>query len=373
MRVESVYRAILGVLLILQLSTCLAAEAPDANDSSKYLDAVRTFADNVLQYGLGTYDVTDVNQPGVIYLKDRDLQQVIDEAMPHSIIICDPNRAMRVKRTVTIHKPLTIMGLHAFLQPGLGYSPIVAISAEGVKLRDFRLRGNVGSVPVEQRASLIAVRANNFIVENGIVTDSARHGITVSARQARANVHTGIVRNITGKNIARDVVSIEGHGDVGYFVHHVTVENIKGFDSHERGAVEVCDGTENIMVRNVYAENCVYGVDVQDHGYKGQINRDISIIGVEARNCGTAVRTAQSDLGHSNLMILDISSDGWREREQGRIVSLRNTSNILLANIKTTIHGAARSGALDEVKAFVENGIDVDERGAQGMTPPRRP
>jgi ankyrin repeat protein len=226
------------------------------------------------------------------------------------------------------------MGLHAFLQPGLGRSPIVAISAEGVKLRDFRLRGNVRSVPVEQRASLIAVGANNFIVENGILTDSARHGIIVSARKARANVHTGIIRNITGKNIARDVVSIEGHGGAGYFVHHVIVENIKGFDSHERGAVEVCDGTENITVRNVYAENCVYGVDVQDHGYKGQVNRDISIIGVEVKDCSSAVRTAQSDLGHSNLMIFDISSHGWREDERGRIMSLKNTSNVVLANIK---------------------------------------
>jgi len=46
---------IFGILLIFQLSVCLATEPPDQNDSSKYLDAVRDFANNVLKYGRDTY------------------------------------------------------------------------------------------------------------------------------------------------------------------------------------------------------------------------------------------------------------------------------------------------------------------------------
>ncbi|MBL7184872.1 MAG: ankyrin repeat domain-containing protein [Phycisphaerae bacterium] len=55
MRGASVNRAVLGILLIWQLSVCLAAEHPDTNQSTKYLDAVREFADNVLKYGRDTY------------------------------------------------------------------------------------------------------------------------------------------------------------------------------------------------------------------------------------------------------------------------------------------------------------------------------
>ncbi|HCO96842.1 MAG TPA: hypothetical protein DIU00_23365 [Phycisphaerales bacterium] len=55
MRRIFVLQAVLGIFLIPQYAVCFAAETPDANDSSKYLDAVREFADNVLKYGRDTY------------------------------------------------------------------------------------------------------------------------------------------------------------------------------------------------------------------------------------------------------------------------------------------------------------------------------
>lgn len=55
MRGRFIHQAMLAILLICQLSVCLGKEAPDANNSSKYLDAVREFADNVLKYGRDTY------------------------------------------------------------------------------------------------------------------------------------------------------------------------------------------------------------------------------------------------------------------------------------------------------------------------------
>jgi pectate lyase len=50
----------LNVLVIIVLTTCLippctAAKTSEPNQTSKYLDAVRTFADNVLRYGRDTY------------------------------------------------------------------------------------------------------------------------------------------------------------------------------------------------------------------------------------------------------------------------------------------------------------------------------
>jgi len=55
MRARFVNQAVLAILLLCQLSICLGKDTPDANDTSKYLDAVREFADNVLKYGRDTY------------------------------------------------------------------------------------------------------------------------------------------------------------------------------------------------------------------------------------------------------------------------------------------------------------------------------
>jgi hypothetical protein len=45
----------LNLLLICQVTVCLATETPDPNNPNRYLDAVREFADNVLKYGRETY------------------------------------------------------------------------------------------------------------------------------------------------------------------------------------------------------------------------------------------------------------------------------------------------------------------------------
>lgn len=55
MKGRFMHQAVLAILLICQFSVCLAVNNPDANDSSKYLDAVRKFADNVLKYGRDIY------------------------------------------------------------------------------------------------------------------------------------------------------------------------------------------------------------------------------------------------------------------------------------------------------------------------------
>lgn len=55
MRGRLTHQAVLGILLICQFSVCFAVNNPDPNQSTKYLDAVREFADNVLKYGKDTY------------------------------------------------------------------------------------------------------------------------------------------------------------------------------------------------------------------------------------------------------------------------------------------------------------------------------
>ena len=55
MRIRFVHRALFVLLLICQFSICLGKESTNANESSKYLNAVREFADNVLKYGRDNY------------------------------------------------------------------------------------------------------------------------------------------------------------------------------------------------------------------------------------------------------------------------------------------------------------------------------
>ncbi|MBC8467887.1 MAG: ankyrin repeat domain-containing protein [Planctomycetes bacterium] len=55
MQAKFVNLTVLAILLICRVSVCLANEIPDANGTTKYLDAVREFADNVLKYGWDTY------------------------------------------------------------------------------------------------------------------------------------------------------------------------------------------------------------------------------------------------------------------------------------------------------------------------------
>ncbi len=55
MRERFANRLLLGMLLICHFSVCLATETTDPSASSKYLNAARTFADNVLKYGRDTY------------------------------------------------------------------------------------------------------------------------------------------------------------------------------------------------------------------------------------------------------------------------------------------------------------------------------
>ena len=55
MKLRFSHQLMFDILLICQFSLCLANEDPDPNENSKYLNAVRIFADNVLKYGRDIY------------------------------------------------------------------------------------------------------------------------------------------------------------------------------------------------------------------------------------------------------------------------------------------------------------------------------
>ncbi len=72
--------------------------------------------------------------------------------------------------------------------------------------------------------------------------------------------------------------------------------------------MEVSDGTSDITVRNIYAEDSAYAVDIQDHNGPKQINVNVLIDNVTAIRCRHAVRFNVHDFGHRDISLQNITA-----------------------------------------------------------------
>ncbi len=248
--------------------------------------------------------------PRTIHVDGGDIQSALDSAAPHSVVICDRNRQVTLATPVRVRKPLTFRGLNARLPEKLSRTPLVVVQSEGVTVSDFELHGNGDTVPQAERAPLLVLEAGGFTVERGLFTNSSKDGILIDGSALTgADLTGGVVRDIVGRVIRRDLVSIGGSGATGHRIRNVLVDNVRCYGSEFRGTVEVSDGSENITVRKVYAEDCLYAIDVQDHGNPNQINRNVVIEDVYSRNSRHAIRTASKPLGHTNLVLRNIVAE----------------------------------------------------------------
>ncbi|NUM55660.1 MAG: hypothetical protein HUU46_18615 [Candidatus Hydrogenedentes bacterium] len=273
--------------------------------------------------------------PKTIRVDNDDLQRVVDAAPPHSTVVCNSNRQRTLSAQVTIRKPITIQGINARLPDGLGNTALLVVESEGVSITDFELTGNADTVNQAVRSPLIIVHAGNFRIERGTFINSAKDGVMVNGPGAKdGDIVGGVVRDVVGRGVVRDVVSIGG-GGAAHTIRNVLVDNVRAYDSSLRGAVEVSDGTANITVRNVYAERCVYAVDVQDHGKPDEINTNVLIEDVRAFDCKHAVRTANHPHGHSNLTIRDVMSERCAQP-----LKISNTCGLTLENVRIADHPA---------------------------------
>jgi hypothetical protein len=151
------------------------------------------------------------------------------------------------------------------------------------------------------------IQQGGFSVERCNFFDGSKDGINVTPPEGDAgrDIVGGVIRDIKGYRMGRDVVSISG-GNKGLKVRDVTVENVRLEKGYHRGAVEVSDGSDKVTVRNVYAEDAVYAIDVQDHGKGSAPNTNITIENVEAVRCKHILRTANSSRGHANLTLRNL-------------------------------------------------------------------
>jgi hypothetical protein len=272
--------------------------------------------------------------PPSIELNQQRLQSLIDSAPSNSVVHCDPNDRWLLSAPVKIQKPLSLVGLHARLPDKLGSTSLVIVEAPGVSVSDFELVGNGDSVPQKDRAPLLIINAGDFRVERGVFLNSSKDGVMIDGDALKnQDLVGGVVRDIVGRRVRRDVVSISGSSGNGPKIRNVLVDNVRCYDSDLRGAVEVSDGTDNITVRKIYAESSVYAIDVQDHKKPLQSNRNVVIEDIYALRCKHAIRTANSRKGHNNLIVRDITADQCVSP-----VQISHTDNLVLDSVRILNH-----------------------------------
>jgi hypothetical protein len=292
-----------------------------------------------------------------------DLQALLDKVPAGGVVVCEQAEPLVVTKTLTITRPLTLRGLKANLREKLGGTPLLVVTARGVTLTDLTLRGNYDSVSQKVRAPLVHIQAGDFRVERCKFYDGSKDGINVTPEDGAGDLVGGVIRDIEGFRMGRDLVSLSG-GCGGQRVRNLTVENVTLTKGFLRGAVEVSDGADNIVVRHVRAEEAVYAIDVQDHGarqpgkaHPSAPNTNVTVEDVTAVNCKHVIRTANRPLGHANLTLrgftakncqepvliantrrvridgLTISNDPAAERPR---ITLRNCDDVELQNVAIT-------------------------------------
>lgn len=269
-------------------------------------------------------------EPAVIHVGSQDIRQIIRAAPPHSTIEFNPNIVLTLSSPIVIDKPLTLRGINARLADGIGRISIIVVESKGFRLSDFKLRGNANNVPSDDRAPLVTIRAGDFSVERGIFVNSAKDGVMIQAEAT--DIVGGTVRDVMGIGCVRDVVSIAG-GKRAAKIRNVLVENVRAYGSILRGGVEVSDGMDNVTVRKVFARDCVYAVDVQDHNHPRQDNHNVVLQDIYALNCTHAIRTKNTAQGHTNLTIRDVTAEHCKLP-----LRISNTSNVNLTGVRVLNH-----------------------------------
>eukprot|EP00189_Rhodosorus_marinus_P002446 CAMPEP_0113954412 /NCGR_PEP_ID=MMETSP0011_2-20120614/520_1 /TAXON_ID=101924 /ORGANISM="Rhodosorus marinus" /LENGTH=398 /DNA_ID=CAMNT_0000963501 /DNA_START=91 /DNA_END=1287 /DNA_ORIENTATION=+ /assembly_acc=CAM_ASM_000156 len=261
----------------------------------------------------------------------ESLEEQIESASDGDLLRANANCEWTVDNAISIRSRVRIRGVRAKLKSGVGLTAIFKVLEPGVIIEDFVLTGNKDSVKEAFRMSLILVFKSDVIIRRGVFYDSSQNGVAVRANQGATDIVGGLLEDLEGHGCARDVVSISTRDNGQRGTRNITVRNVRAYDSKKKGAVEVSDGAEDITVDNIYAEKCLYAIDIQDHS-KGELesNNRISISNVHAYRCKYAVRSETTDIGHSDIEISNVLAQGCV-----RTMALKNIRNLSIHNIRS--------------------------------------
>jgi hypothetical protein len=303
------------------------------------------------------------------------LQALLDRVPERARITCEQKESLVVNQSLRIEKPVTLRGLKAGLPSKLGKTPILIVDAEGVTLTGIEMHGNHDSVNQLDRAPLIQLKRGGFLVEDCRFFDGSKDGLMVAPEEGAGDLVGGVIRRIEGHRMGRDLISLGG-GNKGQRVRDITVEDIRLHRGYRRGAVEVSDGSDDIVVRRVYAENAVYAVDVQDHAGSTQEavaqgrqpacapNTRIVIEDVEAVNCTHVIRTANRPIGHTDLILRNFTARNCRAP-----VRISNTTRVRVERLRIFDEPAATTPRIVLQNCDTVRFVDVAIVGLKAGTP----
>jgi hypothetical protein len=157
------------------------------------------------------------------------------------------------------------------------------VLAEGVRIRDFLLTGNGGSVTQEDsfsRAPLIEVRRGRFVIENGVIrnitsrgtirdiyTESCRYGVDVQDHKRPGKINRYII--IDGLHVRNTYMAMRtANRDFGH--DGLTIRNVTGTDwpADAKEPFQVRN-TSNVLIDNVRKT----GIVLEDHSESGRLER----------------------------------------------------------------------------------------------------
>lgn len=247
---------------------------------------------------------------------DTHPQDAIDAASPGETIVADPTVNHTLDQSLTIDTPrVTLRGVTLGLDDEADEN-LIEIGADGVRLTDFTLDGNRTNQTGERQSSGVLVTgASNITIARGFIKNVSRHGlrivdasdITSLAPGDTIHVERGSVSDVTVRDVRVDAPRRDGCSVEGPDLQNISVENVRTFDSSDRGSVEIKDGASDAYVANCYAENCVYGVAVQDHG--NYPTNNVQIVGNTAKECQTLI-DAQTSHPPESVTILGNTGRG---------------------------------------------------------------
>ncbi|KAJ8906829.1 hypothetical protein NDN08_003315 [Rhodosorus marinus] len=286
---------------------------------------------------------------------DEDLNKQIQKASHGDVLKANPTCMYTVDKAIKIQKKLKLRNIRAKLKDGVGLTAIFKVLAEGVVIQDFVLYGNKKTVSQPDRMSLILVFRSKCIIRRGVFVGATQNGVLVRPSENGKEIVGGRLEDLVGRGCMRDVVSISTRDAGKLKTRRIVVKNIKAYNSPKKGAVEVSDGAKNIRVENIYAEDCVYAIDIQDHN-KGALEKNsrIRISNVHAKNSKYAIHSQTSDIGHSDIVISNVRAENCNQaiylknigklsidgldsiggKGQGNGVELDNCNDLTLKHVK---------------------------------------
>mmetsp|Transcript_30225 Transcript_30225/g.115905 ORF Transcript_30225/g.115905 Transcript_30225/m.115905 type:complete len:394 (-) Transcript_30225:1594-2775(-) len=296
---------------------------------------------------------------------NKSLKTQIEDAPINAELVAYDSCVWTVDETIRVRNPVTIRGVTARLPDGLGNTPLLEVRTEGFTMTDFEFTGNIESVAFEDRESLIAVAMGGFHIARGVLRSSSQHGIRVNPMGFyRQDIVGGVLRDLVGYGNRRDLVSITSMRKGEYISRNIVADNLRAYNQLERGTIEVTDGAKDVYISNVYAENCFYAVDIQDHdegnsNSVAQVNR-VFVSNVIAMNCTWAIHSETFIAGHS-----DISISGVVATDCMNAVLLDRINRLTLTDVKV-INGRNESTQVDIAHAKYVNLREISFAGGVG-------